>query len=166
MTDSYVELDRNPKIATSVDVNGVHTLKTTDTVPDSGSVANFTLTGTTTFTGPIIGDQKTVTADADGRVIAVSESGSVFTNEGAAGLDTFTLPAAAAGLYFTFVVQDADGIKIQAVGNDTIRLGDPVEVSGAAGFAQSTAIGSTLTLVAINAVEWVAVALNGSWSAV
>lgn len=101
-----------------------------------------------------------ITVDADGRAVAATESLAVFTNEGAAALDVFTLPTAVAGLQYTFVVQDADGIQVQAAAGDTIRIAGAV--SSVAGTATSTTIGDTLTLVAINATEWVAIGLEGT----
>ncbi len=75
MTDSFCELARNPKIATSYDpATDIHTIKVTDTVPDSGSVANFTLTGTTTGTGPLDWDS---TASFEG--VVTFEAGAVFS---------------------------------------------------------------------------------------
>jgi hypothetical protein len=73
-----------------------------------------------------------------------------------------TSPRVAAGLEFTFVVQDADGITVTAATGDTIRQAGSVSATG--GTAASTTIGDTLTLVAINATEWVAVASHGTWT--
>lgn len=86
----------------------------------------------------------------------------VYTNEGTTAQNYRTLPSAAAGYQFTFVVQDADGIRVVAAAGDTIRIAGTV--SATAGYAQSTTIGSTLTLVAINATEWVAISWLGTWT--
>lgn len=91
-----------------------------------------------------------------------SERGCCFTNEGATGLVTLTLPTAVAGYEASFDVQDADGIKVLAASGDTIRMDGLV--SAAAGFAQSTAIGSTLRIRAINATEWIAESSQGTWT--
>lgn len=91
------------------------------------------------------------------RSVTTAESGTVFTNEGATASQEFILPAAAAGAGpFTFVVQDGDGIKVTAGSGDTIRV--DASVSAAAGNIASTTIGDSVTLLAINATEWVAVA--------
>jgi hypothetical protein len=87
----------------------------------------------------------------------------LFTNEGATALQEFTLPTAAAGLSFSFCVQDADDIKITANTSDTIRMGS--QVTAAAGNIQSSAIGDSVTLTAINATEWMAVGgFTGVWT--
>lgn len=93
--------------------------------------------------------------------ITAAQSGTVFTNEGASALGTFNLPTAAANLIYTFVVQDSDGIKIVANTGDTIRIS--ASASASAGNATSTVIGSTVTIVAINATEWISISTNGTW---
>jgi hypothetical protein len=90
-----------------------------------------------------------------------TESNTVFTNEGATAKIVFNLPTAVAGLTFTLFVQDTDGIDITAASGDTIRFN--TTVTAAAGTITSTTIGSSITLVAINATEWVATALVGTW---
>ena len=89
------------------------------------------------------------------------DSGTVFTNEGASAKIVYNLPTAAAGLTYTFVVQDADGIQVVAASGDTIRIA--ASVSAAAGNIDSTTIGSTVVLVAINATEWIAITSLGTW---
>lgn len=91
-----------------------------------------------------------------------TDSFKVRSNEGATALQVNTLPAAAAGLTYTYVVQDADGIEVLAVGDDTIRIAG--SVTGAAGNIQATTIGNTVTLCAINSTEWVALSHEGSWT--
>lgn len=93
--------------------------------------------------------------------VLTTESGRTFTNEGATSIVTFSLPTAAAGLIYSFAVQDADGIIVDANTGDTINIAG--SVSATSGNATSTTIGSTLTLVAINATEWVAVKSLGTW---
>ncbi len=94
--------------------------------------------------------------------ITTDDSGTVFTNEGATGEAYLNLPSAAAGLTYTFCVQDADGLRIVADTGDTIRLSSTVSAS--AGYAESTTIGSTVTLTAINSTEWIGMSINGTWS--
>lgn len=98
-------------------------------------------------------------------VLTDVESGTLLTNEGTTAVNYHTLPTAAANVGpYTFVCQDADGIRIVANTGDTVRIFD--KVSGAAGYAESTTIGSTVTFNAINATEWVAVSALGTWSVV
>lgn len=94
-------------------------------------------------------------------VLVSSESVKTLTNEGTTAANYHTLPTAVAGLTFTFVVQDAYGMRIVANTGDTIRLGSKVTAS--AGYIQSTTIGDYVTLTAINATEWLGHAY-GTWT--
>lgn len=96
--------------------------------------------------------------------VLTTESLKAFTNEGAGAKVYLTLPTASANLIYTGVVQDADGLRITANTGDTIRISS--SVSGAAGYCESTTIGSTVMLLAINATEWVSISTNGTWSVV
>lgn len=94
--------------------------------------------------------------------INANRSFGVFTNEGAVGRVDIALPAAAAGIQYTYVVQDADGFRITASTSNTIRMSSGVTAS--AGYIQSTTVGSYVVLVSINATEWMAVSWGGTWS--
>lgn len=95
---------------------------------------------------------------------ASTDSGTIYTNEGDADGATITLPAAqtSPSLIFTAIVQAAQTLTITAGSGDTIRIGS--SVTAAAGSITSATVGSSLTLVAINATEWVATSSVGSWS--
>lgn len=84
------------------------------------------------------------------------------TNAGAAALVERTLPGAAAGLSYTFVVLDTDGIKVIAAAGDNIRVMDKITAS--AGYIQSTTIGSIVTLVAVDSTTWVSTSIHGAWT--
>jgi len=96
------------------------------------------------------------------RTAAANEGGTLFTNEGASEKIVFNLPSAVTGMCYSFFVQDADGIRVVAAAGDTIRLAGSVTI--AAGYAESTTIGSTVSLIAINETEWVAVGFAGTWT--
>lgn len=128
----------------------------------------LTTTGSTNVTLPLAGTLATAEANISIKTQAASpysvlttDVGKVFTNEGSTASVTFSLPTAASGLIYTFIVQDADGIVVDADTGDTIRLS--TQVSASSGNATSTAIGSVLTLVAINATEWIATTIRGTW---
>ena len=106
-------------------------------------------------------DAKTATYSID----AFDDQGRTFTNEGSTGVASarpFNLPSAAAGQSYTFITQDADLLRIVAAAGDTIRLGS--SVSAAAGNVESTAIGDVVELIAINATEWIARSVIGTWT--
>ena len=99
---------------------------------------------------------------ASPNVIAATESGTLFTNEGATAENCHTLPSAVAGLQVEFYCQDADGIKITAATGDTIRTS--TGVSAAAGYIQTLTQYSWIRLRAINATEWVQMCEGGTWT--
>lgn len=96
------------------------------------------------------------------RLANEADSFYTLTNEGTTAVNYHTLPTATAGYLLTFCDQDADGIRITANTADTIRVID--KVTAAAGYIQSTTIGSCVTLTAINAVEWFATSITGTWT--
>jgi hypothetical protein len=93
---------------------------------------------------------------------AINESGSVITNEGDADGSNVILPTAQSGLMVTAYVQAAQTLTVTANTGDTIRIAS--SVTAAAGSITSSVVGSSVTLTAINATEWVATASVGSWS--
>lgn len=95
-------------------------------------------------------------------VSATVDNRTAMTNEGATSLVTFTLPTAVANLDYSFYIQDADGLRITANTGDTIRFS--ATVTAAAGSITSTTVGSSIRLYAINATEWVATSLIGTWA--
>lgn len=101
-------------------------------------------------------------AKATSYTVKLDDRGKAFSNEGSTAKVVFTLPGASAGLVYRFYVQDADGIDITATTSDTIRRAGTV--SAADGTITSTAIGSVITLTAINATEWFADGITGTWT--
>ena len=138
--------------------------------PTSGTLGTFPdgrypVTATTTdAAGNATSDASTneLRIDTTSLTVALtSPNGTTYTNEGATAEANFVLPTAVASYIFTFICQDADGIKVTAASGDTIRLG--ANVSAAAGNVASTTIGSSVTLVSINATEWMATSIVGTW---
>jgi hypothetical protein len=119
---------------------------------------------TTGFPGPpgTTGSAGIVVPKTASYTIVAGDSGKTFTNEGSTTKIDFTLPAAAAGQVNTFIVQDPDGLRVVAAAGDSIRLGGAV--SALAGNLDSTSVGSSVTLQAINATEWMATAYGGLWA--
>jgi hypothetical protein len=111
---------------------------------------------------PGTGGGGTIVTKTASYTILAGESGSSFTNEGATAKIDLTLPSAAAGLIYTFIVQDFDGLRVVAAATDTIRLGGAL--STIAGNLDSTSVGSAVTLQAVNATEWIATAYGGLWA--
>ena len=90
-------------------------------------------------------------------------TGAHYTNEGSTVESYHTLPSAVAGYKYTFIVQDADGLRITAAAGDTIRPGT-VAASATGGYIRCATQGASITLVAINATEWMATSMIGTWT--
>jgi len=99
---------------------------------------------------------------ASPNVLLASESGKVITNKGVAAQGYQTLPTARAGLEFTFICDDANGLRITAAASDTIS--HAATTSAAAGYIANAAAGSFVRLVAIDAVKWVVIGSAGTWT--
>lgn len=116
-------------------------------------------TSTGAFLSTVLVEANTAVA-AGPNVIAATESGTTFTNEGATALNVHTLPTAVAGLRFRFICQDSDGIQVNASTGDTIR--DATGVSSAGGTATLANVGDVMELECINATEWFVVSGRGT----
>lgn len=128
----------------------------------SETLGPLTSDGTTvTVAGPLLA-QRSVEAVTTTKSPAATESREAYTNEGDADGAAVTLPTAAAGLEYTAVVQAAQLLTINAAAGDTIRIGS--NVTAAAGYVRSNVVGSRVTLLAINATEWVATSIAGEWT--
>lgn len=91
------------------------------------------------------------------------DNNSTFTNTGATGSVTFTLPTAAAALSYCFYVDTAQTFVIAADSGHTIRNGLSVTSSG--GNFTSNTIGNQMCLRALNGTEWyVYSGPTGSWT--
>lgn len=150
--------------ANSVDVlkvNGAGTLTVTGATGITGDVA---ITGSLSTTGALGGFLKTVTNDVDAHSVTVGESGTVLTNAGNDGdpVGEFTLPSAAIGLTYTFVVMAAQELRVIPAAGDAINIAG---VQGdAAEYWTANAVGETLTIVAVDVNNWVATSYSGTWT--
>lgn len=91
-----------------------------------------------------------------------TDAGKVITNAGSGGAITLTLPEASTviGKEFTFVVSDVQTMNIDVATGDII-----VPTTNAAGDkVWADALGESITLVAIDAANFVVKALSGTWT--
>ena len=105
-------------------------------------------------------DLTTVTNVTSDRTLLQSESGQVFSNRGATGTITITLPAnAAAGTKFTFAVQEFQRLQVDP-GAGTIRddIGQTADK-----YKWADSIGECITLVADANGDWATIAKFGTW---
>jgi hypothetical protein len=90
------------------------------------------------------------------------DSGKIFSNKGAGGAVTFTLPAAVVGRQYTFAKVAAQNLTIQASGGATINN------SAANGtFANTTAGDAGKAIVEVmcpDGVNWYVIGATGTWA--
>lgn len=94
--------------------------------------------------------------------ILSEESFTIFTNKGAGGSITLSLPTAAAGLEYTFVIMETQTLVIDAAAGDTIQIAG--STSAASGNISAATQGHTVTIVAMDATEWIAHSVIGTWT--
>lgn len=94
--------------------------------------------------------------------VLTSDNGTYFNNIGAGGTVIFSLPAGAAGLSYSFLVDASQILRILAVGGDFIAQGTLNSASG--GNIQSNLPCSFLTLVCYKATQWAVTSSEGSWT--
>lgn len=91
-------------------------------------------------------------------------SGAIYTNIGASGTVNLTLPTPGlAGVRYSLVIAANQYVRFTAGTGWTIR--DGATLSATAGYIRSTTVGSTLTLVNIDASsQWVVLSKTGTWT--
>jgi len=95
--------------------------------------------------------------------ITALETNKVICNEATLGEKNYhNLPAAVAGLTYTFIVRDANGLRVTAAAGDKIRLG--ATITKAAGYVESIELGASITLVATDTSDWIATSVVGTWA--
>lgn len=91
--------------------------------------------------------------------VLLTDNGTHFNNIGASAEVDFTLPAAAAGLSFSFAILAAHVLKVIANGGDLLKS----DVFSA-GNISNNVIYSSLTIESHEAGIWLVSAATGSWS--
>jgi hypothetical protein len=95
--------------------------------------------------------------------IVANQNGSIFTNSGASGSVTLTLPTPLVGLQYTFVVVAAQTLQINATGGSVvIGLGELASTAG--GNVSSNSPYSAVSLVCLSSTLWAATSTSGTWS--
>ncbi len=105
---------------------------------------------------------KVVTHDTNGKTLDIGESGTVQTNAGAVGAAAWTLPGAAAGIEYTFVVMAAQELRVTPAAGDVININGIA--ADAAEYWTANAAGECLHLIAVDATNWVALSYTGTWT--
>jgi hypothetical protein len=103
--------------------------------------------------------------DNNGATLSAAQTGAVISNLGASGAAVFALPAAVAGMNYTFIVEAAQELRIDPNGTETIALPSN-GVQGAAGkYLTADAVGENVMLVCATAGTWDVLNYTGTWTA-
>lgn len=94
--------------------------------------------------------------------LTAAESGKTCTNAGASGAIELTLPTAATGLTFSFVVSAAQYLRINFAAGDNGRY--LATTSATAGYFRANVAGNFVSLIAIDATTWQVTSLDGTWT--
>lgn len=112
-----------------------------------------------------MGERTVEAKTADYTVVAGTDNGKIFTNEGAGGAITFALPAATVGQWYDFVVKATQQLRIDPNGTETIALDTGVQQAAGA-YIVADAIGEHIGVRCVKAGEWETYDPTGTWTAV
>lgn len=99
-------------------------------------------------------------------VVAPTDNGTTFTNEGAAGAVTFALPAATVGQWYRFKVKTAQELRIDPNGTETIALPSSGAQQAAGAYIVADAAGEGCEIECVKAGVWEVNWYTGTWTAV
>jgi hypothetical protein len=111
----------------------------------------------------ILGWRRKVTADADGGPLTAATSNGVYTNEGAEGEATFILPASAVGMEYYFYVLEAQELRIDPNGTETIGLPSSGAQQAAGKYITANAAGEYVHILCATAGQWETLDYRGTW---
>lgn len=98
--------------------------------------------------------------------VTADDNGCTFTNNGASGAITFALPAAVPGLRYKFAVREAQELRIDPNGTETISLPSSGVPQAAGAYIVADAIGETVSIECVEAGSWQVFGYTGTWTAV
>lgn len=87
-------------------------------------------------------------------VLAGTDNGKTFTNEGASGAITFSLPAATVGQWYRFKAKAAQELRVDPNGTETIALPSSGAQQAAGAYLTMDAIGEGFEIECVKAGVW------------
>lgn len=97
--------------------------------------------------------------------VRATESGTYFTNLGASGTITFTLPAATVGLHYIFKVRAVQEMRVDPNGSETLENTSYVEQVASA-YLHANAKGEFIHLICLETGKWSMHNSAGTWTVV
>lgn len=92
------------------------------------------------------------------------ENNTIHTNKGAAGTIVLTLPAAIAGMRFTFVVKAVQELRVDPNGTEIVAVAATGAESAAGKYISADAVGELITLVCAETGKWSVENAVGTWT--
>lgn len=118
-----------------------------------------TVTATNGFVGPMVVMAKTTNYT----LTTLADLGKAVSNFGTSAQVTNTLPSAAAGYVYRFLVEATNGIMVKAATGNRIQIAASQSADG--GNIVSTNIGNVVTLcVGASGTNWFAISHEGTWT--
>lgn len=108
----------------------------------------------------------TVEAKTADYTVTEADNGKLFTNAGASGAVTFSLPPATEGLNFKFAVREAQQLRIDPNGTETISLPSTGVPSSAGAYIVADAVSETVDIFCPEDGTWAVAGYTGTWTAV
>ena len=99
-------------------------------------------------------------------IVAQTDNGKCFTNNGASGAITFSLPAATVGQRYRFAVREAQELRIDPNGTETISLPSSGVAQAAGAYLTADAAGETVEIMCVETGTWAVFGYTGTWTAV
>ena len=90
--------------------------------------------------------------------LTAARSGYTYIARPVAAKTTATLPAAAAGVNFAFMVADADTLRVTVAGSDSL-----IDATGAA-WVTTTSVAGWIRVIGTAIGKWFVVPINGTWT--
>jgi hypothetical protein len=110
-----------------------------------------------------IGGGSAVSIKTANYTVLATDNNTTFTNTGAGGSVTFTLPTAAASLNYCFINDQTTTIVVLATGSNTIRNGSVVTTANG-NLTDGAAKGSRVCIQGLNSTEWYVNSITSSWT--
>lgn len=151
--------------------NGLNTLENTSIGGTLAVTGTSTFTGAATFTvassGPTVRPTSQSALVGATVVLTASDSGKVLINRSTSGSPSWTLPTAADGLWFTFVVANVTaGFTVTGgtIKAKTSATGTAISGTTLTNTQGTAVVGDTITLVC-DGTNWVATSQSGIFAA-
>lgn len=108
-------------------------------------------------------NKRVITAKTADYTVTAAETGTVFTNTGAAGTVVFTLPASPAnGLTYEFHITEAQSVDIKT-GTAVLIYANAAPTTATTGKLTKNTVGTCIQLV-YNGVAWMGTGQSGTWT--